>query len=106
MVFVLWRKNDSTFAYRSRRSFDNRLYLARLGPQYSLGWFILPFFGGPVLTVPMAIGVVLVVTFLTYHYAYNPDDREPSEKIATAATYVFLLPLLMLGMGWVVHLFL
>ena len=39
------------------------------------GWFIVPLFHLPVLTLLPAIGLALVVGFMTYQYQYSKDER-------------------------------
>jgi hypothetical protein len=70
------------------------------------GWFIVPFFGLAPLTVPMAIGVVLIASFLTSRYLHIEDERRPSEKLASVAGHEFLYPAVVLGVGWIVLQFL
>ena len=66
------------------------------------GWFIVPIFGLPVLTIPVAIGVAMVVSFLTYQYQHNEDKRSQGDRIASLVGVIILYPLLTLGIGWVV----
>ena len=70
-------------------------------------WFIVPVFPAmPLLSIPVAIGIAMVVSFLAYQYTYNKDDRETSAKMGTAFGAVLLYPALALLIGWVVTLFL
>ena len=69
------------------------------------GWFIVPTFRQPQLGIAPALGVALIVRYLTRQ---NIDIVEPERTtterwIRTAVG--LLLPLTWLGMGWVVHLF-
>ena len=72
-------------------------------------WFAVPL-GLPSLTVPYAIGVALIVGFLT-HQQSSPrgkDDRTQDEKVAdgiAALLYSFVGPLFTLGIGWIVTQF-
>ena len=66
------------------------------------GWFFVPVFGLPTLSVPQAIGISLIVGFLTYHYQYEEDDEEVLLKRIVG---IFLVPLECLIIGWIVHLF-
>lgn len=63
-------------------------------------WFIVPTFKLPELTLPVAIGAVLIVQFLTFQYV--PRGAEESTK---EILYEFLLPLIALGMGFAVQLY-
>lgn len=63
-------------------------------------WFAVPTFGLPDLSLPVAIGVGLVASFLTHQYVPTKDEDLPK-----AIVHGFLYPLIALVMGWVVHLF-
>ena len=69
-------------------------------------WFIVAFFGLPALTIPMAIGLTLIASFLTAQYYHNTDDRDPWSKLGTAVGHEFFYPLVVLGIGWIVLQFL
>lgn len=64
------------------------------------GWFIVPL-GAPKITVPLAIGLALVVGMLAHQHAKD-DDREWSDLLAHA----IVKPPLFLLMGWIVRGFL
>ena len=66
------------------------------------GWFIVPTFALPALSIPLAIGIAMVVSFLTYQFHHNKDDRKTGDKVAAAVGTIILYPLLTLGIGWVV----
>jgi hypothetical protein len=73
------------------------------------GWYIAPL-GLPSLTIPMAIGVAIVVGYLTSGISTKPckDNRSKEEKIEdslTATAAVFAKPFLALGVGWIVFQF-
>lgn len=64
------------------------------------GWFVVPFFvGAPELTVPLAIGLNLVISRFIASGSVDLKDQ---------STYLYgiLGPLLVLGMGLIVKLFL
>lgn len=66
-------------------------------------WFIVPLFGLPLLNIPQAIGLDLVVTFLTFHQTvYNPEPQDKKEKIQRAAQHV-ARPIFILLTGYIVH---
>lgn len=69
------------------------------------GWFIVPLFHLPVLTLLPAIGLALVVGFMTYQYQYSKDERSTGEKVFESILLTFLYPLLVLLTGWVITLF-
>ncbi len=70
------------------------------------GWFIVPTFGAPTLNIAPAVGIALVVNFLTHP---SPDKSKEEQdfnkwarKVAARGT---LRPIVALCLGWVVHLF-
>lgn len=64
-------------------------------------WLIQPtFFGAPDLSIPAAIGVSMVVGFLTQHASTKSDD-----EWQTGLIKIFLVPLIFLGVAWVVQSF-
>lgn len=72
------------------------------------GWFIAPLFGLPTLSVPAAIGLALVVTFLTKHYedVAKDETKKPAEKFAMACGVLVMKPAFAVAIGWVVTKFL
>jgi hypothetical protein len=70
-------------------------------------WFVLPVFkGAPALTIPTAIGLSLVVGYLTYHEDSGNDDLSVGERFIYSLVITVVYPLVMLFFGWIVHLFL
>jgi putative flippase GtrA len=70
------------------------------------GWFIAPTFGLPALSVVAAIGVAIVVSYLTNQIHPDGDKKkEWSKKFSEMIGYGIGRPLFALGFGWVVHLF-
>lgn len=69
------------------------------------GWFAVPF-GLPVLNIPTAIGVALIVSYLTHQTVdAQPKEESAGEKFATAVVMAFVGPFLTLGFGLIVHKF-
>lgn len=70
------------------------------------GWFIVPTFHTPPLNLVPAIGLNLVISFLTYHFV---DTETPDRSFGESLFRSFLVALFTvasyLGVGWVVHLF-
>lgn len=70
------------------------------------GWFVVPAFGLPPLSVPLAIGVALIVTLMTHQ---NPARQGAGggkkDDLAHAMWFAALLPLFGLGIGWVAKQF-
>ncbi len=67
------------------------------------GWFIVTTFHAPALSIPAAIGISMVVSYLTA--TYN-DAKDPDRKWFGPLVYVISRPLFALGIGAVVHSFL
>lgn len=70
-------------------------------------WFFVPTLGLPHLSVIQAIGVAMVITYLTTHRGTESDDSNKSstEKFVEAVIFAFFYPLFALFFGWIVHLF-
>jgi hypothetical protein len=63
-------------------------------------WFIVPF-GAPVLTIPMAIGLTLLVNYLSGAIKITKDEK----PIIDVMIEVFASPFIVLGMGYIIHHF-
>jgi len=68
-------------------------------------WFMVPAFGLPQLSIPIAIGVSMVVKYLTYQKPPESKDENNVNKIGEALGFVIFYPLITLFIGWVVHFF-
>lgn len=75
------------------------------------GWFITPKFeGAPEIGVASAIGISLIIRYLTNHTGYDPvkellDTRTRLQKFSHGIASLLVGPAMALGFGWVVHLF-
>jgi len=63
-------------------------------------WFMVPVFNLPILSLPVAIGISLVIGLLTQQYQSIPEDDRFKPFV-----YSILVPFVALAMGWIVHLF-
>ncbi|MHA2377623.1 MAG: hypothetical protein ACXAB9_15840 [Candidatus Thorarchaeota archaeon] len=68
-------------------------------------WFVTETFGIIPITSIQAIGLSIVVGFLTHQEYESKKDRTTSEAATSLIVSVFIGPLLALAAGWVVHLF-
>ncbi len=68
-------------------------------------WFIVPMFHLPQIGVPEAIGLSLLVGFLTKDLTVNRESDKDKEWWEPALI-AFLYPTITLVMAWVVHMFL
>lgn len=69
------------------------------------GWFILPFFHLPQISIALAIGLSMVVRMLTSSGTSDNSGKSASETFISLLVYSFLYPLLVLVMGAIVHAF-
>ena len=65
------------------------------------GWFMVPAFGVPALSIPYAIGLSVICAMLARDMKKDPDQPEMAELIITALA----APLVFLAFGWVVRWF-
>lgn len=72
-------------------------------------WFIIPTFGLPALSVGVAIGIALLINYLTAQPLSNSkqdNGKSASEKLWEAILVPLLRPAISLLFGWIVTLFL
>lgn len=78
------------------------------------GWFVVPALGLPPLTIPSAIGLAMVIGYLTHQYSpkdkIEPEDEEERKKqkkkeLIDAISHIISRPISCLIVGWIVHLF-
>lgn len=70
------------------------------------GWFVVPTFDAPPLSIPVAIGIALVVSYLTDHRTTAKEKgKEPDEAIVELVAWSIGQPLFYLVLGYIVHLF-
>ncbi len=65
-------------------------------------WFVVPTFGLPALTMAPAIGFSLLVGFLVYQYSAADSAAETNNKNVAFVGVIY--PLIVLVIGYVVHL--
>src|SRR3990167_996277 len=70
-------------------------------------WFIVPTLGLAPLTLAPALGIGMVVGFLTHQYVPDNknDGRTQNERWIDAMAHTFIYPLISLGVGYIIHLF-
>ena len=65
------------------------------------GWFMVPTLGLPIISLVQAIGINLVISFLTQHHVSTDlNDIQRKKRIG----YALSTPLVYLFLGWIVHL--
>lgn len=70
-------------------------------------WFIVPVFGVTPISIPVAIGIALVVSFLTHKTSYTRNEKDKKSDLPTPASFgsIFLFPTFALLFGWIVQMF-
>ena len=68
------------------------------------GWFAVPAFGLPALSLAMSIGVALLANYATYHRVTVPSDpnKDTGDKVIDSVAHIIAYPLIVLIMGWVI----
>lgn len=64
------------------------------------GWFMIPVFGLPALTAMQAAGVKLTVRVITYTHR---REEEKDDWLITSFVEATILPLVLLGLGWIIQ---
>lgn len=69
-------------------------------------WFIIPTFGLPALGIASAIGLAMVVSFLTYQYSSKKEESDGFvEDMLKALMMSLVRAAITLAVAFVVHLF-
>lgn len=68
------------------------------------GWFLVPMLGAPAIGIVGALGVSLVIEFIT-NQGTNSQTQSPYEMLATSIVHEFVYPAMMLFIGWIIQLF-
>ena len=70
------------------------------------GWFMVPLFGLPALSIPAAIGVSLVAALLTHQYRDDKkDEDDKTKRFIVAVGTGIVSPLFTLLMGYIAFQF-
>jgi hypothetical protein len=77
---------------------------------YLWGWFVVPIFKLPILSVPAAMGIIITWRLFRGQidtYSKPTEDQTPAEKKqASGKLFTMLLsPLCVLGLGWLIQHF-
>jgi len=66
------------------------------------------FAGAPTLSIPSALGIAMIVRYLTYNHVPDSSkgDRSTTERVIEAGVQAFLQPLIALIFGAIVSMFL
>ncbi len=67
------------------------------------GWFIVPTFNLPALNIASAIGISLIVSYLTHQVDTNKKDERPHhEQFIANVIFALLKPTIALAFGWII----
>lgn len=90
-------------------SFVAIIILSTLWSGYALsvlwGWFVAGTFGLPQLTINAAIGLAIIVGYMTRTIDSEKNDRSATEVLVRGVIVGTLKPAFALGTGWIVRLF-
>jgi hypothetical protein len=67
------------------------------------GWFVVPTFRAPELSIPVAIGLTLIIGMFK-GYDLKTQEKSTDDKLVEAIATV-AVPLVFLFLGWIVQLF-
>lgn len=67
-------------------------------------WFLIPAFGFPILSIPVAIGITMVIA-LCVAVPSKKSETDPGKLAGMVVAYGYLVPLFSLGIGWIVKQF-
>lgn len=73
---------------------------------YLWQWFVMPVFDIRSILIVEAIGISMIATFLARHASRQKENRTIEEQKIEAIQYGILHPLIVLGVAYIVHLFL
>jgi len=70
------------------------------------GWFVVPTFGLPALSIPAAFGIALIASFTCKADTYDlaKEDKPAGEQFVGMLAYSLLKPAAALVFGWAVNL--
>jgi hypothetical protein len=68
-------------------------------------WFMVTTFGLPAISIPVAIGISLLVSVTTLRIRNENLENTDSGTVLIKALIRFFCLFLLLGIGWVVHFF-
>lgn len=68
------------------------------------GWFIVPTFHLAPLTLVPAMGISLFVSLITLSSPESEDKRSPTERTGMIIGVNLFVPLILVGAGWLYHL--
>jgi hypothetical protein len=68
-------------------------------------WFIVPFFSQPELSIPYAIGLTIIISMFKTVKLDDKEEEDLIDRIFKSIGFVFLVPLWLLLIAWIVKFF-
>jgi hypothetical protein len=69
------------------------------------GWFVVPLFKLPALPIFYAMGLGLIASALHPTVSVNDKDRTTVEKVGVFVARIFVLPVFLVFIGWIIQMF-
>jgi len=69
------------------------------------GWFIVPTFNAPQLSVVSVIGIAMMLSFITYQYNKDKSEESVHRGFIRLILRSISLSIIILLFGWILHLF-
>lgn len=69
-------------------------------------WFVPGIFGLPELRIVEAMGIALIVAYLTHPYSNAAKEHQGAEALGYAVAHIVLKPVFAIGVAWCVKQFL
>lgn len=69
------------------------------------GWFVVPLFNLPALSLPYAIGIAMIAAYLTSRPDLSKESDDSWEYLLKVGVYSILKPIFALAFGFVVKQF-
>lgn len=71
-------------------------------------WFVVPAFGSEPLTIPYAVGLIFLIGYLVKDVGADEVEEKakwPAARQIKSIKWSFSAPLLVVSIGWIIHLF-
>ena len=68
-------------------------------------WFVVPIFALPTLGIAQAIGLSCLVGLFRQSSTNSDKAKDTTDALATALGQALVTPVITVGLGWVIHLF-
>lgn len=65
-------------------------------------WFVVPSFGLAALSIPQAMGISLIVSYLTHQLPKKDEKEDSKNELWRAIGFSLVRPFLALAIGWLI----